>query len=94
MATVVDQICIGPFRRYSLHRAARCRHAFARHARRSLHGYRICETGRLFGHPRTGVIDLLQYFPKAKQISLGYAGVNEKEINDGTKALAAVFADA
>ena len=32
--------------------------------------------------------------PKQNRFLLGYAGVNEKEINDGTKALAAVFADA
>ena len=32
--------------------------------------------------------------PKQNGFLLGYAGVNEKEINDGTKALAAVFADA
>ena len=46
------------------------------------------------GRPRTGFIDLLQYFSKQNGFLLGYAGVNEKEINDGTKALAAVFADA
>ena len=32
--------------------------------------------------------------PKQNGFLLGYAGVDEKEINDGTKALAAVFADA